>query len=273
MYSSTDWHPLYEALFRLSLVRMALEQRPAGRRLRRTEAAKTLDPSEKGAVSYFLGMTFCKLFSARLLKAPWLLHLDVFRPELDVHLSGRSRPDLVGQTTDNKWVVIESKGRLSMPDSEAKNKAKAQASRVTSISGISPSYYIGGIAFFRNDVLRFFWRDPEPAKLKTIRCAVEDADWRYYYEPVFDLAQSRERLDQGPEKLSTVDDGELDVGSRELDIELAIHPTILKLLIESNWAGAKRVADEHAEDFVSEGYQVDGIRVVAGETWRRPFVE
>lgn len=85
---------MYEALFRLSLVRMALEQRPAGRRLRRTEAAKTLDPSEKGAISYFLGMTLCKLFSARLLRAPWLLHLDVFRPDLNVSFNGpiTSRP-------------------------------------------------------------------------------------------------------------------------------------------------------------------------------------
>src|SRR5512135_2066178 len=49
----------YEALFRWSLVRMALEQSStAATRLRRTEAARTLDPSEKGAVSYFLGLTF-----------------------------------------------------------------------------------------------------------------------------------------------------------------------------------------------------------------------
>ncbi|HAF16524.1 MAG TPA: hypothetical protein DCK93_13675 [Blastocatellia bacterium] len=259
---------VYEALFRLSLVRMALQQRPAGRRLRRTEAAKTLDPSEKGAVSYFLGMAICKLFSARLLDAPWLLHLDVFRPELDIHLTGRSRPDLVGQTSGGKWVAFESKGRLSMPNNEAKNKAKTQAQRVVSIDGKSPSYHIGGIAFFRNDVLRFFWRDPEPPKgLKDIKCAVEDADWRYYYEPVFDLVQSRERPDQNSSGIAFL------AGDRELDVKLAIHPAIFSLLMEGNWGEAKRVAIAHREEFHSEGYQLDGIRVVAGETWRRPFVE
>ena len=57
---------MYEALFRWSLVRMALEQSgPRASRLRRTMAARTLDPSEKGAVNYFLGMTFCKLFAMR----------------------------------------------------------------------------------------------------------------------------------------------------------------------------------------------------------------
>ncbi len=90
---------VYEAIFRWSLTRMALEQSgPVAYRLRKTEAARTLDPSEKGAVNYFLGMTLCKLFSAKLLNAPWLMHLDVFRPGLDVVLKGRSRPDLVGQT-------------------------------------------------------------------------------------------------------------------------------------------------------------------------------
>jgi len=89
---------MYEALFRWSLVRMALEQSgPGAFRLRRTTAAKTLDPSEKGAVNYFLGLAICKLFADKLLRAPWLLHLDVFRPDLNVVLAGRSRPDLVGE--------------------------------------------------------------------------------------------------------------------------------------------------------------------------------
>src|SRR5437867_1458592 len=107
----------YEALFRLSLVRMALEQhRPAASRLMRTAAARTLDPSEKGAVNYFLGLAICKLFAAKLLSVPWLLHLDVFRPMLNPVLTGRSRPDLVGQMANGDWVALECKGRLSEPN-------------------------------------------------------------------------------------------------------------------------------------------------------------
>jgi hypothetical protein len=258
---------VYEALFRLSLVRMALQQRPAGHRLRRTEAAKTLDPSEKGAVSYFLGMAICKLFSARLLNAPWLLHLDVFRPELDIHLTGRSRPDLVGETNAGQWVALESKGRLSMPNNEAKDKAKTQAERVVSINGKSPSYNVGGITFFRNEVLRFFWRDPEPVKkLKAISCTIEDADWRHYYEPIFELIQSSERQDQRPLE-------DLLSRERELDVKFGIHPVIMNLLLEHNWAEAKRVAVARSKELIQDGYQLDGIKVVAGETWRRPFIE
>src|SRR5271165_1936974 len=73
----------YEAMFRWSLVRMALQQRgPSGQRLVRTEAFKALDPTEKGATNYFLGMVFCKLFSTKLLDTPWLLHLDLFRDQI-----------------------------------------------------------------------------------------------------------------------------------------------------------------------------------------------
>jgi len=243
---------------------MALHQRPAGRRLRRTEAARTLDPTEKGAVSYFLGMAICKLFSARLLKAPWLLHLDVFRPTLDIHLTVRSRPDLVGQTNTGKWVAFESKGRLSAPNAESKDKAKTQAQRVVSINGKPPSYHVGGIAFFRNDILRFFWRDPEAtSRLKRIECKVQDSDWRYYYEPVFELVRSFEQTD-----LNT-----LLIAGRELDVKVQIHPIIYRMLIEHNWAGAKRIAIEHEKEFYREGFQSDGVKIIAGDSWRRPFTE
>lgn len=98
----------YEALFRWSMMRMALEQTsPTASRFRRTSAFKTLDPSEKGAVSYFLGMTLCKLFADKLINTPWLLHLDIFRPQLNPVLTGRSRPDLVGQSASGDWSAFE----------------------------------------------------------------------------------------------------------------------------------------------------------------------
>ena len=60
----------YEALFRVSLLRMALQQRPSSVSLHRTDAFRSLDPTEKGAVTYFLGVVFCKLFAHSLLQTP-----------------------------------------------------------------------------------------------------------------------------------------------------------------------------------------------------------
>ena len=66
---------IHEARFRIALVYMALEQTWYRGELRRTEAFAALDPTEKGAVSYFLGMAICKLFASRVLNVQWLLHL------------------------------------------------------------------------------------------------------------------------------------------------------------------------------------------------------
>lgn len=258
----------YEALFRLSLVRMALEQHgPRGRRLFRTSAASTLDPSEKGAVNYFLGLTICKLFAAKLLDAPWMLHLDVFRPLLNPVLKGRSRPDLVGETATGEWVAMECKGRASEPNADAKEKAKVQAQRLISVNGKAPDYSAGGVAYFKSDVLRFFWRDPEP-DLKTrnpIMANLDSTSWRHYYEPVLGLlradAVSFQRMQQ--EQVLLPVEG--------VDISIGIHPKVLQALARSQWDHARKIANEVRLQPSELKYQADGVVVKAGESWVKPY--
>lgn len=260
----------YEALFRLSLVRMAIEQSgPMAYRLRRTAAAKTLDPTEKGAVSYFLGMNLCKLFAAKLLDAPWLLHLDVFRPDLDIQLTGRSRPDLVGEITSGGWLAMEAKGRVSAPNADAKAKAKQQATRCVRTDRVPPTYQIGGITYFKGDVLRFFWRDPPPQgePPNPIPFAFDDQVWEHYYSPA--LALIRSAPDQFKQSLTepTV------VSFPQLDIQIGIFPTVLELLFESQWSKAKAWCIENSGRLRKTEYQPDGIRIVAGKSWLLPFRE
>jgi hypothetical protein len=260
---------MYEAVFRLSMMRMALEQNsPASWRLRRTDAAKTLDPSEKGAVNYFLGLVVCKLFADRLLNAPWMMHLDIWRSQLGAVLTGRSRPDLVGKIRGgNSWIALECKGRVSKPDSDSKNKAKDQALRLVSVNGVAPSLHIGGFAYFRSDVLQFYWRDPTPERpiKNPIHVEVAESDWRYYYGPVLDLIRASwsSRVEAPNEVLFPVEG---------LDMQIGIDPVVLKLLEAAEWGAARTLAEE-----VSSGehpqYRGDGIRVVAGESWLRRFEE
>ena len=78
-------------------------------------------------VSYFLGMTFCKLFAEKRLCTPWLLHLDVFRDRLQVVLRQGSRPDLIGKHTKRDlWHGFECKGRMQQmgPPEKAKQRPK-----------------------------------------------------------------------------------------------------------------------------------------------------
>jgi hypothetical protein len=263
----------YEAIFRFSLVRMALEQRgPAGRRLRRTGAFKSLDPTEKGAINYFLGMTFCKLFADKLLGTPWLLHLDVFRAQLNSKiLTGRSRPDLVGQETiGGAWHAFECKGRASTPGAKEKTKAKAQAQRLVSVNGQSCSLHIGAITYFAGDVLRFYWRDPEPEeprKLSPIELKVPAGAWRDYYEPFADLIRPH------AEQLLNMDDGPRTVQIEEADIEVGVAPELLPLLLDRRWQDTRQILGSLAPALQERGYRTDGLLVKTGQSWRRPFEE
>lgn len=260
----------YEALFRLSLVRMALHQRGAyGRKLCQTSVFKTLDPTEKGAVTYFLGLVFCKLFAAKLLDAPWLLHLDVFRNQLDARvLRGRSRPDLIGQSAGREWFAFECKGRSSAPTAAEKTRAKAQAQRVVSVDGTDCALHVGAISYLRGEILRFYWRDPEPAeprKLNSIEIASTDEAWGDYYAPFAALLR-----DGGFTVSPSVRDGRL-LAVEGADIEIGAHPKITRPLLEGEWKVAREVAMSLSKHFVEEGYQADGLMVRSGPSWKERY--
>lgn len=262
----------YEALFRLSLVRMALEQhgqRPI--RFRRTPAAQNLDPSEKGAVNYFLGMSVCKLFATELMDTPWLLHFDVFRALLNPQLlSGRSRPDLVGQSVNGQWHSFESKGRAYPPTNDEKDKAKDQAERCTAINGIPTTCHVGCITYFKKDDLHFFWRDPRPdqeGSANSFNLDVDDRMWRHYYAPALALAESDAGLARSVKPKQAIEP------VAAPDIKVEIQADVVRRLRESQWGEAKRWCLSNSSRLASDGFRPDGIRVVAGPTWTRPFSE
>lgn len=262
---------LYEALFRVSAVRMSLEQiSPSARRLRRTNAAKSLDPSEKGAVNYFLGLALCKLFADKKLNAPWLLHLDVFRSSLNPRLlSGRSRPDLVGLTMAGQWVALESKGRVNPPTADDKAKAKQQAERIVSVRGTPVAYRIGGFAYFKSDVLRFFWRDPQLEDVEppdAVRLDItEDDVWKAYYRPILAVI--------GSDKATLVERENIAIPIKEADLKIRVFPEVMRLLRVEKWREAGRWCREHQDKLAQSEVHGDGVQIIAGESWSKPFEE
>ena len=238
---------------------MALEQIPPSPHLHRTDAFRALDPTEKGAISYFLGMAVCKLFASKLLNTPWLLHLDVFRDQLNpATLRGRSRPDLIGQDLNGEWHAFETKGRSNVPSTDDKAKAKAQARRLVSVDGSVCSLHIGSFAYFRQSGLEFYWRDPEPKepeKLGPIEISVREQNWANYYEPA--LALDSETGSELPS-----------AQTQEIDLEVEIHPEVRDLLLESQWDAARSIVTELRQELATEDYKPDGLRVVAGDSWR-----
>ena len=197
----------YEAIFRVSLVKMALVQRRNSQHLYISDAFNSLDPSEKAAISYFLGMTICKLFATKLLDTPWLLHFDVYqselRPRLQTlqssrrHVTRRSRPDLVGEKHGfpNLWSAFECKGHLRVHQ-KIKETAKAQASVLLSVTPATTEkrcdLHVGATTYVRQKILHFYWRDPEPESSdddSEFVLTLPPIAWRYYYAPAMNLIQ------------------------------------------------------------------------------------
>ncbi len=77
-YGVYSW---YEIVYRAFMLYANLVQTP-GNRLKQSLPYRRLEPSEKGAVSYFMGLTAAKLFCAWHIGIPWLMHLDAYRNRL-----------------------------------------------------------------------------------------------------------------------------------------------------------------------------------------------
>lgn len=152
-------YSLFEIAYRAAIIFANLYQGGGGR-FERSDAYDGLDPSEKGAISYFLGLAMTKAFAERVLGVPWLLHLDVYRQQLQPVLAGRSRPDLVGQTAAGNWVAIESKGRTNGFDPQALSRAKQQAQMLASVAGQAPALLVGMVTHFGDGQLQFTASDP-----------------------------------------------------------------------------------------------------------------
>jgi hypothetical protein len=190
-------------------------------------------------------------------------------PHIDL-LTGRSRPDLVGQAISGDWVTLECKGRVSEPSDEHNNKAKLQAQRLLSLNGATPAMHIGGIAYLRNEVLQFFWRDPAPNRMRTnnlIEAKVEPQHWSYHYAPTLGLILSNRDYAQRMLKEPIL----MPISSA--DIEIGIHPAVLRAISEANWEGAHHVSQELHNVPAEIPYQRDGIAVVAGKSWLQPLDE
>jgi hypothetical protein len=260
---------VFEIIFRASLVQMALEGSVGGTRFTRTAACKSLDPSEKGAINYFLGLTLCKAFAEKFLGTSWLWHLDVFRNHLNPTLRGteRSRPDLVGQLTDGSWISFEAKGRVSPPDAKTKQKAKEQAQRVIRVQGSPVIGHYAGISYFKYETLCFFVQDQEPISENNPKAIILKADerelFRSYYEPFFSVMRSSQT------DLDKSEDGVIRIYSAEMDLNLGMNADLYRLAMVEQWAEIGRLCRERQKDWAQSELHTDGLWLQAGDSWKR----
>jgi hypothetical protein len=149
----------FEIVYRVAIVCANLFEGSSGS-LVKTQAYVRLDPSEKGAISYFLGLDLTKVFAEICLDTPWLMHLDVYGDQFDAECPGKSRPDLFGLNTSQKWIVAESKGRTHSCEPIALAKAKDQSRKLNLVGGEDPVLRFGAVTYFKGDNLSFQAADP-----------------------------------------------------------------------------------------------------------------
>lgn len=255
-------YSVFEMVYRTALVYANLQETTSGH-LTRSDAYNALDPSEKGAVSYFLGLTASKLFAGRCLQVPWLLHLDVYRAQLGVALRpGRSKPDLVGLDFSGNWVVVESKGRTNGLDESALAKAKAQTRRVRTISGSSPKLRVGMQSYFESSQLCLAIDDPdreEEGNLLDLPITAEMIN-REYYQPFGAW------LDRGDHVERVAVGHKIYVVRAEPALDFAIG------LVEERYKGVATVVEGKAQEIVQRPAHdqfagTDGVLVQLGPSW------
>jgi hypothetical protein len=259
----------FEIAYRAAIVFANLCDDGAGY-LRRSDAYDGLDPSEKSAVSYFLGLTTAKSFAEQQLDVPWLMHVDVYRQTLNAVIAGRSRPDLVGQTTTGDWVAIEGKGRTNGFDPRALEAAKFQATRVETIDGLSPVVRAGIVTHFSDSRLQIAVDDPPVHPKATERLALplnRKMLIEAYYRPfrtwlARETRASELNVDGVIYRVARIDAVDLTVG---LERSLTVHDPVIKNVdpapdTEANDVGRRSVAEKH---HVGR----DGLIVIPGELW------
>lgn len=144
--------PLTEMLWRIGMVTANVRPTKSRDRWTRTGAYNRLDPSEKTAVSYFLGMTQAALMSRHVLGYPHLVHVDLLLRQQGAALSGK-RPDFVAvnpnRTSSTAYsAVIEAKGRTNRFDQRALDSAKEQVRLTPGVHGLVPGERVASEAFF-----------------------------------------------------------------------------------------------------------------------------
>jgi hypothetical protein len=162
----------------------------------RSPLYETLDPSEKSAVSYFIGMMSAKIVGMYLLDTPWLVHLEKIRSLYNIRLIGTSKPDLIGENKNGDWIIVEAKGRTNGFSQDAIDKAKKQTRQVRNISGQLPMLRVAVESYFGSN-LNIHICDPKDYDDDAIDIPLESNQFfGSYYKPFLSLMDYRSRKQQ-----------------------------------------------------------------------------
>lgn len=214
--------------------------------MRRHPIFNTYISDKKRIVSYNLGMAFAKYYSEKLLEMPHLIHIEFLKRNGVVtftHQPGNARPkepDLVGQTSDGNWHIIEAKG-LSGHESQLPAKiaeAKLQIQQIAAINGTPPASGTACATCIGED--RIFSRLEDPPSRNGARLKIDKQQFYMAYYAPFLCTKSRTRADRRKTRIDGLDVEfhVLHYGSRRLRIGLACE--VAELVISRRFSDLPR---------------------------------
>ena len=189
-------YSVFEICYRAAMLLANLRQSQG--QLRKSDAYLYLDPSEKAAASYFIGLTLASLMARKRLGIHWLMHLDVYHDSLQPGLLASGRPDLIGLDAQDEWHVIEAKGRSNGLDPKVVPKAKEQTRKLHTVCGRAPILRVASVAHFSRGALALNVEDPVGQDTDAVDCDLTENQFlRDYYDRFVALIDQKRRLGAG----------------------------------------------------------------------------
>ncbi|GAA3164088.1 hypothetical protein GCM10010531_15330 [Blastococcus jejuensis] len=294
--SGLSWLPgvALEFAWRAALVGANLRQRRrGGQPLLQTSQYRALDPSEKSAVSFFLGQVSAKHFADYLLNAPIFARVDEAMKAAGLPLVGR-RPDFYGWGPGVGVIAVEAKGRSGIWSNQTMQKAKKQAGDLPRVLGGGAHTAIAHMAYFERRHWKAWLLDPSPRRRQQDGPPLE-AVLLAYYQPFAQLLEERGAGDASNHNGVTYDMAELPEVDLRIGLRRDLHQALLlpgrayqergamlrrslddsdlEPISQEHFAEqqlisvkqAAQLAEEEAETGRSTG--ADGVMLQAGASW------
>ena len=146
-----------EMQWRMAMIRAAVP--PGPRYFYRSRSYERLAPSEKGAVSFFLGQAQAKLFAYDFFGISKFVAYDHYLEHLRIPRA-RTRPDFLGFRGTRTAITVEAKERSGGYPASLIEDAKKQAESITPITGYPPPTTYVHLAYFWGDEWCAYLEDP-----------------------------------------------------------------------------------------------------------------
>jgi len=179
-------YSFFEILNRCSSVSMNVNFTDLVGCLKLSSLYHDLDPSEKGMISYQLGMMVTKLCAHELLDTPWLVHLSWMEKQNRIKYPAQNRykADLLGLSRITKrWSLYEAKGRSGVFSQNVLDGAKQQSQMSIMVDGQPKDLGVACGLFTRN-YFDFHWQDPPEDDEEALQLKTTRKTWLAYYSNV-----------------------------------------------------------------------------------------